>query len=55
MSIAASDPIPFAREVVVVGVDEALKQLEPPGRLWSPSGLDLLTNTSLVVLVHNPA
>jgi len=51
----ASDPIPFAREVVVVGVDEALKQLEPPGRLGSPSGLDLLTNTSLVVLVHIPA
>jgi branched-chain amino acid transport system permease protein len=36
-----------------VGVDEALKQLEPPGRLGPPSGLDLLANPSLVVLVHH--
>ena len=47
------DPIPVGREVVVVGVDEALQQLEPPGRLGPPSGLDLLADPSLVVLVHS--
>jgi hypothetical protein len=50
-----SDAIPLAREVVVVGVDEALKQLEPPGCLGSPSGLDLFAHPSLVALLHDPA
>ena len=49
-----SDAIPLVREVVVVGVDEALKQLEPPGCLGAPSGLDLLANPSLVALLHDP-
>src|SRR5215211_2175655 len=50
-----SDAIPVVREVVVVGVDEALKQLESPGCLGSPSGLDLLAHPSLVALVHDAA
>jgi hypothetical protein len=32
-----------------------LEQLEPPGRLGSPSGLDLLAHASLVALLHDPA
>jgi hypothetical protein len=52
--LLGSDPIPVAREIVVVGVDEALKQLESPGCLRPPSGLDLLAHASLVALVHDP-
>src|SRR5918992_1170781 len=52
-SCRGSDAIPLAREVVVVGVDEALKQLEPPRRLGSPARLDLLADASLIVLVHD--
>ena len=48
-----SEAIPLRWEVVVVGVDEALKQLEPPRRLGPTSGLDLLTHTSLVPLFHD--
>ena len=48
-----SDAIPLPRKVGVVGVDEALKQLEPPGCLGSSSGLDLLPKPSLVVLVQH--
>ncbi len=54
-ALRGSDAIPLAREVVVVGVDEALKQLEAPGCLGSPSGLDLLANPSLVALLHDSA
>ena len=50
--LRGSDAIPLGREVVVVGVDEALEQLEPPGRLRPPSGLDLLADPSLVALLH---
>ena len=46
------DAVPVGREVVVVGVDEALEELEAPRSLRPPSGLDLLADPSLVVLVH---
>jgi hypothetical protein len=52
-SFGGPDAVPLAREVMVVGVDEALKQLEPPGCLGSPSGLDLLSHPSLVALLHD--
>ena len=51
----SADAVPVGRQVVVVGVDEALQDLEPPGRLGSPSRLDLLAHPSLVVLVHGLA
>jgi hypothetical protein len=34
-----------------VRVDEALQQLEPPGRLGPPAGLDLLTDAPLLALL----
>src|SRR3954471_7802923 len=49
---ARADPVPVGRQVVVVGVDEALEQLEPPGRLGSSAGLDGLSDPPLVSLVH---
>jgi hypothetical protein len=51
--LGGPDAIPLAREVVVVGVDEALEQLEPTRRLGPPTGLDLLADPSLVVVVHH--
>jgi hypothetical protein len=36
---------------VVVGVDEALQQLQPPGCLGPPAGLDLLTDAPLVAFL----
>jgi hypothetical protein len=36
---------------VVVGVDEALQQLEPAGRLGPAAGLDLLADAPLVALL----
>jgi hypothetical protein len=45
------DAIPIGREVVIVGVDEALQQLEPAGRLGPASRLDLLANEPLLPLL----
>jgi hypothetical protein len=46
------DAVPVVREVVVVGVDEALQQLEPPGRLRPVARLEVLADPALVPLVH---
>jgi hypothetical protein len=45
------EAIPIRREVVVVGVDEALQQLEPAGRLGPASRLDLLANEPPLALL----
>src|SRR5918992_78803 len=49
--LGGPDPVPVGWEVMVVRVDEALQQLEPPGRLRPPSRLDLLADASLLALV----
>jgi hypothetical protein len=36
---------------MVVRIDEALQQLEPPGRLGPPAGLELLADAPLVALL----
>ena len=50
--LPGSQPVPFAGEVMVVGIDEPLQQLQSSRGLGPPSGLDLLADPSLVVLVH---
>jgi hypothetical protein len=50
--LLGSEPVPFPGEVVVVGVDEPLEQLEPSRSLGPPTGLDLFADPSLLALIH---
>ena len=50
--LGRADAIPVGWQIVVMGVDEALEQLESPRRLRPPSGLDLLADPPLVALLH---
>jgi hypothetical protein len=49
--LRGAESIPVVREVVVVGVEEALEQLEPAGGLGPPSGFELLADQSPVSIL----